>query len=298
MSKHMEKFEEVKKFVIAEAIKNDGEINMGYKQIAKATGLQNISTSRNYILKMISQGILSVEQAPKRGTKDAVYRLLTDSDHNNHKKDQEAKEKDDMIRIIPFQGVELVVRKSEIGIVISQADLALATLEDKSILEKIIRANPELFKKNIIVLDSETFLNRRGVLLYLTKLNTNKILESKRQTLIQFNEIVLDAMTEKMAVGKVILHGKEKVEIFTNIANLIDVDVDQITEVFQSIEQEFNSILAGFNMDIKVAKQETEQAIKKVSRVSSLLESEKHRRELCISEVQTLKTQLLERGVN
>lgn len=291
MSKHYEKFNALQqKFM--ELADSDCEVETTYQELANVSGILNLSSVRNYVTKMLNDGFLTIVVEPKRGTKGTTYRVNCDK----HNKLTEVDESEFVH--IPFGGLDMALKRTTLGLCISVEDLGVATLTDGRVIEQIIEANREVFEPNMISENGNVYLSRTAVLNYLMKLNLNRIIEAKRAVLKDFNNQILNLMVESIATGKVILKDHERVEIRINIAQLVDLEHAQIEELFHKIEDEFNGILAGFSGELKTTKQSVHQVEKKLNRTSSLLDSEKRKKELCMSEIQELKGKLMERNVN
>lgn len=289
MSKHYEKYNRIQEKLIEMADENC-EVVATYHEIAEVCGIHNLSSTRNYLLRLVAKGFLEVLVEPQRGVKGTTYKINCD-------KKREATESDESDFItINFGGVELhIIKETPVGMAMDIEDLAVSCLTEKSTIEKIFDANRELFEPTTFISENKVFVNRTGILAFLLKLNTSRILEVKRQTLIDFNNTVLSIMQESMLRGRVILKDHQQIEIRTNISNITGLEIEQVELMFHKIEEEVNGIIGELTGEIKFAKQETHQVEKKLNRTSSLLESEKHKKEMCMSQVQELKGKLLER---
>lgn len=288
--RHFEKFEAVRDFMVNEASKNNGLVNMGYKQISEQVGVPNMSSVRNYLLKMMERGELLVEIAPKRGTTDATYRVtgvkgvsLTSSSTESN------------VIIIEWGGIELHLKRMDIGIVIGMDELGLATLESQDVIMKIVKANEELFSKNICEVDEKIYFNRNAILLYMLRLNTNRVLSYKKQALIEFNTVVLSKMCESMIVGRCVLTESERAEIRSNISCLTEITIDQVSEMFAKLEDDFNNIIHIFQGKVSEQINETKRVEKKLNQINGLYDATKKTNEKLHSEIVEMRGKLLDR---
>lgn len=282
--RHYEKFEAVRDFMIKEAEKNDGLVNVGYKEVSEKVGIGNLSTTRNMLIRLIENGELIVEQAPKRGTRNALYRIS-----NDIKKSSDSNISSEFIQI-QFEEATVVLRKTQIGICIDKDTLAMCTLESPALVDSIIKANKPIFENNMIFLEDKWWMNRFSTLQFLMKVNIQSCLEIKRKTLVNFQTQVIQNMCATIGNANVITEGS-KVAVRSNIQDLCELSKDEVIEMFNQVEIEFNKIF-GTIVNEKI------QVEKKLNRTTTLLESEKHKKEMYMSEVVALKSNLMERTSN
>jgi len=277
----LQAYEETKNYVLGKALQN-GMFNESYKQVADSLHLGNLATVKNYINRMVNDGLIEIAKAPKRGMGGSgVYKIPTQQPLG--------------FQIINFQGVDLVLQMSEIGWVMSKDDLSVATSTDDTVISKILTANKELFVKNTIVVEGQLWLNFKSIMTYMLKLNVDRVISSKKESLVQFTELIVSKMCDSVLSGKVVLLDKEHIQIRTNLSCLTNLDSDQVEQMFHTIELDVNKVLEGFTKEIKTANLETIHMSKKLTTTTNLLESEKNRYQGCVSEVQMLKEKLLER---
>lgn len=293
MSKHYGKLNEVKEFMVKEGLNHGGFINIGYKEIAEKTGMNNLSSARNMVLKLIEQKVIAVEQAPRRGTKDATYRLLLNLAPSVIPNEEDKFEK------VSLGGLDFMLLKTEdLGLCMSLEDLSVALIESGDTLQKIIKSNSELFSKCTTIYDEKVYLNRRAVSGILMKLNLDKVIQQKREALHLFNETILNRMQEVSLFGKVVLLEGDRIQIRSNLETLTDLKPEEVAQMFHKIEDDFTSILTVYAGDVNSAKHELAQVSKKVGRMANQLETEKRRYETCLTQNVELKGKLMERSSN
>lgn len=93
--------------MINEAEKNDGEVSLSYKEIAKAVGASNLSTVRNHLIRLATIGEIIIEQSPKRGTRNALYRV------SNTTKSKDMDISSEFIQI-QFEEITVTLRKTKL----------------------------------------------------------------------------------------------------------------------------------------------------------------------------------------
>jgi len=183
----LQAYEETKNYVLGKALQN-GMFNESYKQVADSLHLGNLATVKNYINRMVNDGLIEIAKAPKRGMGGSgVYKIPTQS--------QETIE-------VQFQGVSIILQRTEIGYCMSKSDLEMSTLSQSDTFDKIIKSNKPLFEGTIININGIDFVNQRGCFHFLAKLNTDKILPIKQQVLVDFQQMIITKMIQS-AQGKV-----------------------------------------------------------------------------------------------
>lgn len=125
---------------------------------------------------------------------------------------------------------------------------------------------------------------------FLTKINIQSCLEIKRRTLIDFQNKIIQNMCASMGSVQVITEG-DKIKIRSNIQDLCELSKEEVVEMFNQTEIKFNEIFGSVMNQIHASE-------KKLNRTSALLESEKHKKEMYMSEVVTLKSALMDRVNN
>lgn len=278
--RHYEKYEQTKNYVLTKTMQN-GMFNESYKQLSKHVGISNLATSRNMIMKMVNEGLLEIAQSPKRGMGGSgIYRIKQQSG--------------DTIEV-QFQGVSIILKRTEIGYCMSKSDLEMATLSQPETFDKIIKSNKPLFESTIINVDGVDYVNQRGCFHFLTKLNVDKILPIKQQVLVDFQQMIITKMIQS-AQGKVYWSEKEGVTIKHNLSELTELKIEDVEKVLADVQHEINSIIVDSKQKLNTCQQSVSKIEKQNRLLSGQLESEKHKVMGYITENTTLKTQLMSRN--
>lgn len=288
MSKHYERYEDLKEAMIQVAV--NGEVEATYKELGQLSSIGNQSSVKNYIDKMVSEGFLKRLNTARKGVKGTKYLVVG---KNNPTISIEDELKDTVE--LEFMGVTLVLKRTSLGLAISTEQLAMATLTDLTILDKIIASNSDLFFQTMTVVDGEKFLNKNGVIHYLLKLNTSNSLPIKQSILADFQNKVVEKLCDAHMIGKIILTEEEKAVFKHNLHCLTDLKREDIQSLFENIESQVNNIIEVFQHKVHDVAEEKVQVEKKLNRTNSLLESEKHKRQICMTQKIELENRLMDR---
>jgi hypothetical protein len=280
MVRKTEQFNATRDYIIQEAMKHGGTVELTYSQICNAVGIKNLASARNYVQSLLKERVIQQAHESRRGVK-TIYRIVENSPNTI---------------TVNFMEVDVILKfHDSIGWSISKSDLILCTLESENTFDKIVESNLELFSPNMVVEGNQTWISKAGILLFLMRLNLDKIISSKRETLKKFNEIVLSRMID-VANGHIVWTEDDKIKLVHNLQTLTNLTLDDVQKVMSRLEVEINQLCDGFKSKLGDCNKQISAHEKNERRLNNLYESEQKKVQGYITEKIALQNQILSKN--
>jgi hypothetical protein len=301
MRKH---YQEVKDYILAN-LDSKGQFKQTYSQMDEALNI-NQATIRLIVLQIIKEGFLEVIHAPKKGaTSSPLYRIkstkliqqpkrFTVQDETNEVNTSNVDVLNEMV--VEFDGVDLIlIEELRYGTLLSIEDFSVATLIDKTLTAKIIKANENLFIDEVVEIDGRSYITQKGIMTILMKVNLDRVIETKRLILQRFQEQILRMMSAGRLSAKVKLLENNRLEIVSNVSKLIEVNVEDVHDMIQEIEEQVNEYFGQCIIDTAICQETSRKLIDDNHLLENRLASIEKSKDGLLLENRSLRTKLLER---
>lgn len=291
----MRKFTDELKDYIIDNMTSENTFIKKYSEIAKDLTITQ-QQARNAMIEIVKTGLLEVINPSSKGiSSNPIYRLKSHKLSMTEFNPIEIEE--DGVKVINFEGVEIVLKMIQnVGYCISLEDTAVCVMENPSILGKIISSNKEIFDGHIFEVDGKMYLDKLGTLSLLLKINVDRVLQIKKSTIIEFNKTIVSIMCDSQLKANIHITENNKVKIKSNLACLLELDKEQLENVFIDLEYQMSKTLENVSgliiqKDIQINKLEKEN-----KHLETRLSGEKLAKERLITESNELRSKLLERN--
>ena len=283
--------EEIKSYVL-ENVSPEGIFNKRYTDISHDLDIP-MNAVRLAVLDITKTGFIEVLSAPTRGVNsNPIYKLklsqvaMVDT-HPVHSKD---------IVEFEFYGMSLHMFETEIGLILPVDELASATLSDESIIYKIIDSNKVQFENNILDIDGVMFINKLGVLAYLTKLNLSNVLPVKIEILNNFQTNIISHMAEIILKGKLVFTDHNHAKIKNNLSLLTDINKEMVESMFSDLERQIENLVNATQVANIKCKSTVDSLSKENEKLHNRVKQEASAKNNMITEIRELKNKLLDRS--